>query len=202
MDYLRRIGRKDILILFIIIIAAAAVLAWLYVDRERNRAVVLVGADADVAIAAYVEDDAPPAVMIVHVVGEVYYPGVFEFELGADVRVHHAIERAGGKTVYACDTLNMARAVRDGEQIRVFHIDDSDRLQAGEALAPGEPALININTATYQELQQLHNIGSARASAIIRHREARGGFNSIEELMNVAGIGQSIFDGIRDRITV
>ena len=62
--------------------------------------------------------------------------------------------------------------------------------------------MININRATAQELTALSGIGDVRAENIIRHREARGGFASIEEIMNVSGIGERTFENIRDRITV
>ena len=61
---------------------------------------------------------------------------------------------------------------------------------------------VNINTATAAELITLSGIGQTRAEAIIRHREARGGFERIEEIMNVSGIGESIFASIKDRIFV
>ena len=65
-----------------------------------------------------------------------------------------------------------------------------------------KPAIININTASSEELQTLSGIGEAKANAIIAYREEHGGFKDISELLNVNGIGKKIFEGIRDFITV
>lgn len=64
------------------------------------------------------------------------------------------------------------------------------------------PALININTATSEELQTLSGIGEAKAAAIIAYRDEYGAFNDISEIVNVSGIGEKIFENIRDVITV
>ena len=203
---IRRINRKDAKYILIAAIAVIALLVYFHLERERSRAVVLIGADVEVTVSGVDladADDAVPAFKIVYISGEVHYPGVFKFELNEDVRIFHIIEKAGGKTDAACpNAINLAAPVQDGQHIIVFNIDDSSRPKPALTGQPALPGLININTATYQELQVLHAIGSARATAIIRHREVRGGFNSIEEIMNVSGIGQSIFDGISDRITV
>ncbi len=72
----------------------------------------------------------------------------------------------------------------------------------GDASGAAETARININTASAEELMLLPGIGAARAQAIIDYREACGGFASVEELMEVSGIGQKIYDGLKDCITV
>lgn len=72
----------------------------------------------------------------------------------------------------------------------------------GDASGGTETARININTASAEELMLLPGIGEARARAIIDYREACGGFASGEELMEVSGIGQKIYDGLKDCITV
>ena len=66
---------------------------------------------------------------------------------------------------------------------------------------PPEAALININTATSEELQTLSGIGETKAAAIIAYRGEHGAFNDISEIMNVSGIGEKIFESIRGRIT-
>ena len=72
---------------------------------------------------------------------------------------------------------------------------------SSSAAEPPEAALININTATSEEMQALSGIGEAKAAAIIAYREEHGAFNDISEIMNVSGIGEKIFESIRDRIT-
>ncbi len=61
---------------------------------------------------------------------------------------------------------------------------------------------ININTASVRRLQKLHGIGETKAQAIIDYREEHGDFTSVEELMNVKGIGEAVFAGIKDYITI
>lgn len=65
-----------------------------------------------------------------------------------------------------------------------------------------KPYLVNINTATSRQLQELSGIGESKAAAIIEYREMHGGFSDISELLNVSGIGESIFENIRGHITV
>ena len=67
---------------------------------------------------------------------------------------------------------------------------------------PPEAALININTASSEELQALSGIGEAKAAAMIAYREEHGAFSDISEIMNVSGIGEKIFENIRENITV
>ena len=62
--------------------------------------------------------------------------------------------------------------------------------------------LVNINTATKEELQTVSGIGESKAQAIIDYREENGNFNSIEDILNVSGIGESIYEKIKDSITV
>ena len=75
--------------------------------------------------------------------------------------------------------------------------ESSDEMQA-----PMEDDPININTATLELLMQLNGIGDAKAAAIIEYREQNGGFNKIEDIMNVKGIGERIFAAIKDSIKV
>jgi len=67
---------------------------------------------------------------------------------------------------------------------------------------PAEQKKININTADKSELMELEGIGEARAKEIIRYREKRGGFKSIQEIMHISGIGRKSFLKLRDYITV
>jgi len=97
----------------------------------------------------------------------------------------------------------LAARLTDAQHIVVFSVADNMPVsaQAG-GVGQADGGLVNINTATSEQLQVLSGIGPVTAGNIISHREARGGFGSIEDIMNVSGIGERTFENIRDRITV
>ena len=151
----------------------------------------------------------------VHVMGAVKSPGVYH--LSTDARVHEAIQKAGGQTDQAdIHSLNLAAKIRDGEQIYVPEIRQSS--DVGQAIpttpssaaspqpsvrrsAPSDGSRININTATFQELQTVRGIGPTMAQRIIEYRQTSGRFAAIDDLTNVKGIGAKTLEKIRDSIT-
>lgn len=142
---------------------------------------------------------APDAVLpiFVHVLGAVERPGLYELADGA--RTVDAIAAAGGFTDDADQSgVNLARFVSDGEQLRVPAIGEVS------AAAPGVTAsgLVNLNTADMAALETLPRVGPALAGRIIDWREANGGFGSVEDLLNVSGIGEKTFAGLKDRVSV
>lgn len=140
--------------------------------------------------------------VVVHVAGAVSSPGVYT--LPADSRVDDAVRAAGATADADLSQLNLAQKLADGQKITVP--------AAGETPAPVDNAapsdssqsgaLININTATQEELETLPSIGEVRAQAIIAYREEHGGFRTTDELMEVSGIGEKIFADIAPHITV
>ena len=153
---------------------------------------------------------APPPTaspIVVHVVGAVPRPGVYEFPKGA--RVRDAIEAAGGLLTDADITfLNLAAPLEDGQQLEVPYVNGTPGAAPAMTEAPaatGVPQpteLININTATLQDLDRLPGIGPTTAQKIIDYRTNNGPFQRIEDIMNVSGIGPSTFDKIKNLITV
>ena len=148
----------------------------------------------------------PPAKIGVHIAGEVNSPGFHIVPYGS--RINDVVELAGGLTQYA-DLLriNLAAFVYDASQIIVPTIGEDLPETAGQQGQQNQSAItadgrININLANLTELQTLPGVGPVRAQSIIDFRESAGGFNTIEELMNVSGIGPATFDNIRDRVTV
>lgn len=139
--------------------------------------------------------------VVVHVAGAVSAPGVYT--LPTDSRVDDAVRAAGATADADLSQLNLAQKLVDGQKITV---------PAGETPAPADNAapsdsgqsgaLININTATREELETLPSIGEVRAQAIIAYREEHGGFRTTDELMEVSGIGEKIFADISPHITV
>jgi competence protein ComEA len=71
-----------------------------------------------------------------------------------------------------------------------------------ESAAPPLSGVVNVNTATPDELQLLPGVGASRAEAIVAHRKERGGFKSVEDLMEVKGIGESMLERMRPFVTV
>lgn len=151
-----------------------------------------------------------PAQVVVHVVGQVRRPGLVR--LGAGARVADAIERAGGANAGAdLSTLNLARVLVDGEQVRVPR--PGEVLPGGAGAVGGAPAggagapggggsLVDLNTADLAALDTLPGVGPVLAQRIIDWRSEHGRFTSVEELGEVSGIGEKLYAQIRPKVTV
>ena len=150
----------------------------------------------------------------VHVVGAVPRPGLYEFAEGA--RVQDAIDAAGGLLASASvDSINLAALLEDGQQLNIPYKageepstsnpnDDTSLVLPGvteETQSNSSQELININTASVEELDSLPGIGPTIAQRIIDYRDENGPFQTIEDILNVSGVGPSTFDQIKDLIT-
>ncbi len=144
--------------------------------------------------------------VLIDIKGAVFQPGVYRMKEGE--RVIDAVEKAGGFLEDA-DTrkVNLASLLSDEMVIIVPHEGEEGE---GEVLiiSGSSPASdpvggkININSASQDELTSLTGVGPAKALAIIDYRTDHGLFKTIEEIMNVTGIGEKSFEKIRDEITV
>ena len=137
--------------------------------------------------------------VFVHVVGEVEKPGIYIVANRA--RVFDAIIAAGGFTKSADQsTVNLAREVSDGEQVVVM----AAGAQSGSAAAQtsAQTALISLNRASQLELEALPGVGPTLAGRMIDWRTANGGFKKKEDLLKVSGIGNKMFDGMKDLVTL
>jgi len=140
-----------------------------------------------------------PAQVAVYVTGSVVNPGVYYLPEGS--RVEDAVHAAGGPAAEAdLNRVNLAQRVHDGEQIYVPEMGEENLPVPSGSTSGG--SLININTASASELETLPGIGPTLAQSVIEHREAHGPFATIEEIMDVRGIGEGLFDEMRDLITV
>ena len=129
----------------------------------------------------------------VYVTGAVKVSGVYKVK--ETDRVCDVISLAGGFTEDADErSVNMARTVVDGEHIHICII--------GETPSQTYGGLININSASKDELMTLPGIGESRALSIIKYRTEHGKFATIEDIMNVSGIKQAAFDKIKEYICV
>lgn len=153
--------------------------------------------------------------VVAHAAGAVSSPGVYELEPGA--RIEDLIAAAGGATADAdLDRLNLAAAVADGERVwvprageeappTVLSGDPASNGSAADSSGPGStgPApLVNINTASADELDELPGVGPTTAQAIIDHRRSNGPFTSVDELIDVRGIGDAKLAQLRDLVTI
>lgn len=149
---------------------------------------------------------------IVHVDGAVLEPGVVELH-GPDLRVTDAVEAAGGLADGAVTTgVNLAEPLADGAKIHIPSEEELAEAPVAELVgqretsgATGDGAatlLVNVNTATLEELTTLPGVGEATATAIIEEREANGPFASPEDVMRVSGIGEKKLARMRDMICV
>lgn len=135
-------------------------------------------------------------IIYVHVCGCVKNPGLYTFASGT--RAGSAVEKAGGFTKKAdLSAVNLAAILTDGMQLYVPSVKEEMSGSVSQ-----KSTLVNINTAIKDELMTLSGIGEARAEAILSYREENGFFSSIEDIKNVSGIGEGIFERIKNMITV
>jgi competence protein ComEA len=143
----------------------------------------------------------PGVVVLVDVAGWVRRPGVYEFTEGA--RVIDAIDAAGGaRSGAVLEALNLAAPLTDGTQILVPREGQEGVAPApvtGGAVAGG---LVNVNSAIATELEELPGIGEVIAQRIIDYRTENGPFTTVDELLDVSGIGDAILESIRELVTV
>jgi competence protein ComEA len=144
-----------------------------------------------------------PPPLVVDVAGGVKRPGVYS--LPAEARVMDAIKAAGGaEQGMDMSEINLARMLRDGEQIYVEPL-----VLTGTYKSTGSPRIakrhrgpININRATSKELEALTGIGPVLAQRIVSYRKVNGPFILLEDLQKVSGIGTSTFAKIKSKIKV
>jgi len=157
-------------------------------------------------------------VMVVHMAGAVVVPGVHSVPVGA--RVHDAVVAAGGGRPDAdLDRLNLAALLVDGSRVYVPMIgevappslvdDGSTPVIAGgqantgptgSGPVAGGGALLSLSAASSTELQSLPGVGPSTAEAIIAHRDANGPFTTVDQLLDVRGIGPAKLSAIRDLV--
>ena len=143
----------------------------------------------------------PSVTLIVDVAGAVREPGVYEFVEGD--RVIDAIERAGGSVPKAdLSLLNLAAPLTDGTQILVPKSGPPSAGVPGGAAPGSSTGLLNINSASATDLETLSGIGEVLAATIVEYRDQNGPFASVDDLMDVSGIGPATLDEIRDQVTV
>lgn len=139
--------------------------------------------------------DTAETCIYVYVCGHVQQPGVYE--LPADSRICNALESAGGVSEDGdAQALNQAEPITDGQTIYVPGFEEDDNVRQ----ASQDDGLLDINTAGMEELMTLPGIGESKAAAILQYREEHGKFESVEELMDIPGIKEGVFNKIKGSI--
>ena len=199
----------------LLLAAAIAGFWWYQIGRDQSAAALPPLPRSSAAAPKSTTTTQPP--LLVHVAGAVVRPGLVRLATGA--RVADAIEAAGGGLPEAdFDRLNLAAKVADGQRVAVPKIgapaiagsftggsgsSDGSGSSGGDGLDPGGAAgPVNLNTATLAQLDVLPGIGPSLAGAIMRERDRRGGFTSVEQLRDVRGIGEVRFADLKPLVTV
>jgi competence protein ComEA len=157
---------------------------------------------------------ASPGEVVVHVTGAVVHAGLLHLPIGA--RVADALDAAGGPAADAdVDRLNLAQPLTDGSRLAVPRLGEdlpppavsatppTGAGSAGAGPADATPeAPVDLNTADVAELERLPGIGPSTAQAIVDHRDANGPFRSVDDLLDVRGIGPAKLEALRAVATV
>jgi competence protein ComEA len=205
-ERLRSLDRRELaglLVVAVLIVGGAAL--W-YVRSLPSTVSIEASTDRRAAGGPAVATASPsPGPIIVDVTGWVRRPGVYEFRQGD--RVIDAVRMAGGgKPGADLTSINLAALLTDGQQILVPRKGKAG-VVAGSAggIGPagsGTDALINLNTATLDQLESLPGIGPSLGQRIIDYREEHGPFRSVDDLLNVSGIGEKRLADLRSKVTV
>lgn len=136
--------------------------------------------------------------IFVQLCGSVHKEAVYQVEEGT--RIFEIVELAGGLTEDAASSaINQARIAQDGELI---FFPSKEEVEQGKIAGGEDSFLIRINSASKEQLMTLPGIGEAKALSIIQYREENNGFKKIEEVMEVSGIKESIYEKMKDLITL
>lgn len=131
----------------------------------------------------------------VYVCGAVNREGVYKLPVGS--RIYEAVEMAGGfREDAATAEVNQAEVLQD--EARIYIPTYAETISAEEE----NDGKINLNKATKEELMTLPGVGEAKADSIIQYRNEHGGFKSIEEIMQISGIKEGLFEKIKDLIKI
>lgn len=203
------LGRPAVAVALVaLLVVGVGALAWVAAG-QRGLVVERVDEVAEEPAGATVESEEPAEpepTLVVYVDGAVAAPGVYE--LSGAPRVNDALVAAGGLSEGAdVSSLNLAAALRDGEKVHVPVEGEAAPVADATGSADGVAesavaALVNLNTASAEELQELPGVGEATARAIVEDRAAHGPFTAPEDLMRVSGIGEKKYAKLEGRICV
>ncbi len=178
---------------YVAVALALAIVAWRVAASGAGQP-----AEISQPVAQRVEE---PTEYLVHVAGAVRKPGVYR--IGGDGRVLQAVRLAGGPTAKAnLDAVNLAAPVQDGQQIVVPERATAATSVTGRAVTgAGRGGPISLASATVADLDALDGIGPTLAARIVAWRDSHGGFQSVDQLTDVPGIGRTRLEALRPKLT-
>ncbi len=220
MDYykLKVLNNKKIVFIIIGILIIIALLLYYFLVYQKDDDVI-----PNDLIVTEEENISNESEIIVDIKGHIAKPGIYKFNNSDNARVNDLIVKAGGLLKDAdTSTINLSKKLEDEMIIIIYSkneitnytktIEDlKTKLELCEKKPKNDACItvspeasnskININEASVEELETLSGIGKSKAEAIIEYRK-KNKFKSIDEIMNVDGIGESIFANIKENITV
>lgn len=209
---MNKINQKPIIIGAIVLIVMLIVII-IYIGMQTKEYTNYEGLEISSETEKEVQEETPTVTTTikVHIAGSVVTEGIVELEEGA--RIADAIQSAGGTTADAnMQNINLAYKLQDGQKIYIPNVNEDEtaiienggiventEVSGGTANSSGK---ININTATQTELELITGIGPSTATKIIEYRTENGKFQTIEDIKNVPGIGDSKYESMKEQITV
>ena len=208
----------------VLLSAIAAISMWLLVRPSAPLIESVAPHASGVGIVAPLSTLPTPLTVRIHVAGAVVHPGVYS--VSSSSRVVDAVTAAGGATSRAdLERINLAQTIIDTEQVFVpFRTSHTTKVTVAPRLRPSRTtvpvsvpripgaipsantsattSLINLNSATSDQLDTLPGVGPSTAKAIISYRSRKGPFGKVEDLLNVPGIGPAKVAALRDQVTV
>lgn len=200
-DYKKLIFPITIIILYIIL--------FVYFEEKINNIEIPVQEETIIKEEPQIEQEEPIKYIYIDIKGAIKKPGVYKLEENS--RIIDAINISGGLLKTANTTYtNLSKILNDSEVIKIYTNEEVKKLEKEtpqelpkvEETPTIENKLININTASLEQLQTLNGIGESKAKSIVEYRTTNGNFKSIEEIKNVSGISESLYEKIKDSITI
>lgn len=206
--------RKEQIVILILVVFVIGIIGFNLIFKDKNEITYEEIEDEDIVEGRevkngdYEKDEEGIEEIVIHISGAVNKSGIFT--LKSNSRINDAVLAAGGLTDEAdMDRINLAKKINDEEKIHIYKIgeeqltQDTNNSTNANGLDSTEENIekININTADITLLESLPGIGKVKANNIVEYRK-NSKFKSIEDIMNVDGIGEKTFQNIKDKLTI